>query len=470
LKNSFLFQIFKTLSKNELFALQKWVQSPAHNQKEEVTKLAEYLVENKKRLDEVNKEGVFSASFGKKEKFDAQRLNRVLSDLTIVMRDFLAYQEWQSENNGFSAPLYACRNLRKRSAGAEFQRQFALLDRESLAQPYRNADWQHFRYLLQQELVQWRVVHDRDALTDLNELRSSLGNYFMLENLRWSSLTQSMRTLSRTAEEAPLAAIALENAARLDPEANPSVALMLQSLQTIREEANETDFINLKNLIEQFGHLFPASESRDFYMSAINFCIRRHNRGELAYTREALAIYKIALDKEVLLDNGIVSIYAYNNIHALAQLLGDREWSMAFLEKYQNHLPSENRENVFKYNLAIHHFRIGDYHRALEQLRELQFSEVFINLDVRRMLLRSYFELGEWLPLASLLESFNTYIKRQEKLGYHRDSYLNLIKYTKKFQKSAGKLTKTDALKMKKAIENEKFVAEREWLLRVVGI
>jgi hypothetical protein len=319
-------------------------------------------------------------------------------------------------------------------------------------------------------MVQWRVVHDRNALTDLNELRSSLGNYFMLENLRWSSLTQSMRTLSRTASEAPLAAIALENAARLDPETNPSVALMLQSLQTIREEATEADFMALKNLIEQFAPLFPASESRDFYMSAINFCIRRHNRGELAFTREALDIYKIALNKDILLDNGMMSIYAYNNIHALAQLLGEREWAEIFLEKYQNHLPIETRENVFKYNLAIHHFRIGAYHLALELLRELQFSEVFINLDVRRMLLRSYFELGEWLPLASLLDSFNTYIKRQEKLGYHRDSYLNLIKYTKKLQKSAGKLTKADALKMKKAIESEKFVAEREWLLRVVGI
>jgi hypothetical protein len=449
--------------------LRKWVRSPAHNQKDDVTALFDLLAARRNRLDKLEKAAVFVELFGKTTAYDAQRINRAISDLTIVLREFLAYEEWKSENGGLSAQLHACRSLRKRGAEADFERQFSLLDHESLAQPHRNAEWQHFRYRLYQEQVLWSVVHNRAALANLDELNKSLGNYFMLENLRWSGMAQSVRTISGSAGESPLASIALENAARIAPEDNPPVALMLHSLLAIREGAEEADFLKLKDLIERYAHLFPAAESRDFYMAAINFCIRRHNQGELAYTRAALDIYKLALEKAVLLDNGFLAKYAYNNIHALAQLLGERDWALDFLEKYRTVLLPEERDNIFRYNLAIHQFRGGAYDRALELLREVQFSEVFINLDVRRMLLRSYFELGEWLSLASLLESFGTYTRRQNELGYHRESYLNLIKFTKKLQKSGGKLTAQKANKMAEAIRTEKFVAEREWLLKVVG-
>lgn len=449
--------------------MRKWVRSPAHNQKEEVSALFDVLLAHKDRLDTLDKRAVFVGIFGSGAVYDAQRANRAISDLTIVLREFLAYEEWKSENGGLSPRFYACRSLRKRGAEAEFERQFYLLDQESLAQPHRNAEWQHFRYRLYQEQVLWSVVHNRAAVANLDELHKSLGNYFMLENLRWSGMAQSIRTLSGTAGEAPLAGIALENAARIAPEDNPPVALMLQSLMAIREDAEEADFVRLKDLIQRYAHLFPVAESRDFYMAAINFCIRRHNQGEWAYTRAALDIYKLALEKDVLLDNGFLAKYAYNNIHALAQLLGERDWALGFLEKYRAVLLPEERDNIFRYNLAIHQFRGGAYDLALELLREVQFSEVFINLDVRRMLLRSYFELGEWLSLASLLESFGTYARRQTELGYHRESYLNLIKFTKKLQKSGGKLTTQKSNKMAEAIRNEKFVAEREWLLKVVG-
>lgn len=468
MQTSFLFQIFKTLDKSDLYSLRKWVNSPSHNQKPEVAKLAEYLAGQRNNLDSLQKATIFTEVFGEGTPFNALRLNRVLSDLTAVLRDFLGYQEWKSENDGLSAQLHACRALRKRAVGHDFERQFVQLDRESRNQPYRNADWQHFRYRLYNELVVWRVVHDRESIKNLHELHEALGNYFMLETLRWSGMAQSLRTLSGAARESPFANIALENAGSLALDDNPPVALMLLSLRAIQEGATEEDYANLKQLIANHAHLFPAAESRDFYMAAINFCIRRHNRGEMHYTKEALEIYREALTKGVLLDNGVLATYAFNNIHALAQLLGELEWAQQFLEEYRQLLPPYERENIYRYNMAIHHFRGGRYNLALELLRDVQFSEVFINLDVRRMLLRSYFELGEWMSLASLLDSFASYIRRQKELGYHRASYLNLLKYTKKIMKTTGNIQPRKAKAMADSLREEKFVAEREWLLRIL--
>jgi hypothetical protein len=98
----------------------------------------------------------------------------------------------------------------------------------------------------------------------------------------------------------------------------------------------------------------------------------------------------------------------------------------------------------------------------------VEFSEVFINLDVRRMLLKSYYELEEWSALDSLPGSFKVYLRRQKGLGYHRESYLDFIKYTRKLMQTSGK---RNSVKWQLAtqIAATEAVAEREWLLGKLG-
>ena len=105
----------------------------------------------------------------------------------------------------------------------------------------------------------------------------------------------------------------------------------------------------------------------------------------------------------------------------------------------------------------------------LELLRTVEFSEVFINLDVRRMLLKGYYELGEWSVLTSLLDSFKAYLRRQKDLGYHRESYLNLVKFTQKVMRVADKRVAARR-QLAAQIQAVEAVAEREWLLEKLGI
>jgi hypothetical protein len=199
-------------------------------------------------------------------------------------------------------------------------------------------------------------------------------------------------------------------------------------------------------------------------MAAINFAIRKHNRGDRAYTREAFELYKKALKINVLTENNTIPKYTYINILNLAQLVEEHNWARQFLEQGRALLPPADRDNMYKYALAGFHFRRSEYQPVLELLREVEFSEVFINMDARKMLLRSYYELGEWQSLASLLESFKAYLLRRRDLGYHRDNYLNLIKFTKKVEKTARK-SSAARRKLAAIIEATTAVAEKDWLL-----
>lgn len=470
MENSFLTHLLQILSPEDWSALHKFVRSPFFNQKPELIRLLDILDKQQDALDHLDKVKLFHRVAPGEKVYRNLRMNRMMSDLAALIRTYLAWSEWQSADMGMAPRLNLLRALRKRDARATFEREWRKLEDSHQKLSYRHAAWQRLGYELHTEKFAFEAIHSRERFTGTGALLAYLGQFFLLETLKWSCMVASLRTLRGSGDEALFMEQTLDHAEQLAPEDYPAAALLRQSLRVLDSHATETDFQRMKELLQRFAGVFPATESRDVYMAAINFCIRKHNQGDATFTAEAFRLYRDALEAGVLFDNGVLAIYAYTNIHALAQRLGEREWALAFLEKYRFYLPPNDQENIYRYNLAIHHFKGGRYEEVLQLLQEVIFPEIFYQLDARRMMLRAYYERREWLALASLLDSFTTFLRRREDLGYHRVSYLNLIRFTKKLARTGGQPAKTKARDLALKIQGEQFVADREWLLQQLGI
>ena len=236
------------------------------------------------------------------------------------------------------------------------------------------------------------------------------------------------------------------------------------AFKALQDLANESDFEQLKQLINDNWPLFPTNEMRDIYLLAINFCIRKLNKGQRNYIREAFELYKSGFEREVLLEDGQLSRFTYKNVLMLAMGLEEWDWASHFLEAYKQYLPEHQRENIYTYNLAIYHFRKPDYDKAMRLLHTVELKDVLYALDARRMLLRMYYELEEYDALESLLDSFATYIRRQKDIGYHRENYLNLISFMKRILRS-NLYDKTVKASLRAAAQQTEALAERNWLL-----
>ncbi|MBK8968856.1 MAG: hypothetical protein IPM36_19725 [Lewinellaceae bacterium] len=411
-------------------------------------------------------ENAWSSLFPGK-KFNKKQLNYTLNFFSERLEQFLAVEELQSES--LQTKLLRCRAFRKRGLLAHFDTNTRKLERLHAEAPYRNAGWWLFEYQLQNEIFARQAMHRRGGGTNMARTTEALANFFLLENMRWTATARSLASLSRSAPPpVPLSDLALQTAADAAETDNPALALVYAGAEALAKPDSEAPFQQFKAALRRHVALFPPAEARDLYMAAINFAIRRHNRGERAYTREAFDLYREALDGGILLENGRLPKYTFINILNLAQLLGEHTWSLDFLEKGKTLLPEPDRENTYRYALAGYHFRRSEYEPVLALLREVEFSDVFIQLDARKMLLRSYFELDEWPALASLLDSFQAFLRRHKALGYHRDSYLNLIKFTKKLMLLAGKRPAARK-RLAARIEAAESVAERDWLLGKLG-
>ncbi len=464
MQNSALVRIFTTLSKSERLQIRKLVRSPFFNHREDVVRLFDHL---DKYVDvstqQLNKVNAFSKVFPDTPYNDA-RLRHAMSFLLQQIREFLIWTEvGRSE---FERQLHLARSLRRRGLDDLFQRTLDGAEREVEASPLRNAN-RHLRlFQLQSERYEATIRQQRRGEMGLQKLANEFATYFAANLLRQACGMATHQAMTRQEYDIPLLAEVLQRVEEGEFAEAPAVQLYFHAYRAQESTDNEQHFRLLTELLERHWQAFPIAEARYLFLLAINFCIKKINGGVVDFRRSVFDLYRSGLEKEVLLEGGIISPFTYNNMLNSALLVGEWDWAAEFLENYRPRLPQAERENTYYFNLANLFFRKKEYGRAMELLRQVDFKDKLHNLDARRMLLRMYYETGEFDALESLLDSFETYIRRQKDLGYHGENYLNLIRLTRKLlQLPPG--DKMARQQFAAEIEETKAVAERGWLLEM---
>ena len=80
------------------------------------------------------------------------------------------------------------------------------------------------------------------------------------------------------------------------------------------------------------------------------------------------------------------------------------------------------------------------------------------------MLLKIYFEQNAIGPLESLLENMLTWLRRHPEIGYHREMYRNLARFTGRLLRIPTH-DKEARKRLEAKIRETPLVAERGWLL-----
>jgi hypothetical protein len=463
-----LLEIFKCLTKQDRRELHDFVRSPFHNKREDVMRLYQYLDKYLKDSETKNiamilkKENVFKAVFVDVKKYDDKQLRYTMSFLLKCIRQFLIYKDLTI--NDLNNEIALNRALRQRGADKIFekniQQSFLFFENQNL----RHADFYFYKYRLQ--MVEYEYLHRRQRGGDLHlqEISDSFDDFYMVEILRLACAMKAHQGISQRTYNLTLLEAVLSKIESNTYKPTPSVFAYYFAYKTLSINAQSADFQSLKYFIVEKGTIFPQAEIRDLTLVAINFCIKKLNSGEREYEQQALDLYKNGLKTGSFLESGELSSYTYTNVMLLAVKKGEFDWAEQFLHDFKKYLPARERENLFKYNLAMYYFRRNDYPKAMQLLQEVTLKDVLHNLDARRVLMRIYYELSEFDALDSLLESFKIFLHRQKDLSYHRQSYLNLIKFVKKLLQT-NLLDKKEKEILRGQIESTTELTERDWLL-----
>ncbi len=467
MNNSLLVRAIQQLPAKEIRGLVEFVRCPLFNRRDEVSRLCEYLAATigQPAQQAFAAERLFDAAFPD-ELYHNRRLRHVMSYALDVLRHYLALIEWQSDKVECQQTLV--RALRNRGMDKLFDKALDRAANQGEKRNVRDAQHHFHQYQLHQEKLEHKARRERSANLNLQPLPDELTIFYVSEMLRHACSALMHQAVAGQTYHMQLLDAILGVAERGEMLETPAVAVYYHAYRMLQSPEEDGPFEQLKRLLAQHEARFGQIEMRGLYLMAINGCIRRMNAGKRVYIQEAFDVYRAALERNFLTENGFLSTFTFKNIIRIGAALDELDWTEAFIEQHRNSLHPRERDNAYRYNRAFLYFQKADYTQAMPLLQQVDFEDPLNNLHARRMLVRSYYELDEQDALESLLQSFGAFLNRQKNLGYHQELNMNFVRFMLRLIRLVPSEEESRA-SLYKDIAAEKQVAEREWLLEKLG-
>lgn len=451
----------KKLSRKEMTRLRDFAASPYHNKNKEVAALAEYLSAvypdfSEKRCDK----HLLWEKITTRQDYDEAHLKVVFSYTLRLFEEFMTAEKLATEAE--TARFLCMENLRDKQLFNHYEKVRRNTDKNLRKKVFKDADYYLTRFKFAEESDQkyLKVTQQRED-DGLQQKQDALDLWFMAMKLR-DACEMKMRTRLYGQEyEAGLLTEVLEKIKR-QPAAFqrvPAVFVYYLAFEMLRNN-QPADYFLLKERIEAQSAFFRQAEQQNIYNYLQNFCIRQINQGATDFHKELFEIYRSQLEKRLIFDkNGKLLEWHYKNIVTVGLRSQNYTWVRRFLDKYKNYLLPEVVENAYSFNLANYYFAVKNYPEVLPLLIQVEYSDMRYKLDVRALLLRTYFHLRETEPFYALCDAFNQLLLRSKKLtDFQRDGYRNMIRLTRRifvWRESEKFVTRQDFAAERKKIKEE---------------
>ncbi|MCB0596180.1 MAG: hypothetical protein H6557_22530 [Lewinellaceae bacterium] len=466
MEGSRLLAVVENLSKKEVRELRKFLRSPFFNQREDVAQLFEFLTERVFAL-KINpaKEQAFHALYPG-QPYNAQQVRYAMSWLLKAIELYLSLQPLLADERQQKIEL--AHAYREKRLPKHFQQTMQQLSRQQEQQPIRNAEYFEYEYRIQLEQYAFTASRKRISEHNLQEISDTIDLAFIARKLRQTCFLLSHQAVYKREYDFGLLEEALQFVDKKGLLRIPTIAGYYHCYHALRGLEPEQHFQRFKAILLHQSNLFPADEARDLFLLAINYCIRELNAGREAYAREGLDLYKEGFRTGMLVQEGQITRFTYRNAVAMALKEGELQWAEIFIREYKNRLPKEHRESMYSFSLARLAYVRQQYGKALEYLQRSEYQDLLLNLAAKTLMIKAFYELEEFDTLESHLDAMKVFLRRKDIIGYHRRNYRNIIRYTQKLLHLNWN-DRGEVEGLRKTIEAEEVLTEREWLLEQVG-
>lgn len=457
--NSKLIRLYTSLDKKELRLFKKWVQSPIHNRHKEVISLFSFL-ETRQSITKVTVDRLRAFNYVfPNEKYDYHQLAHIMSYACDALINFFGFLE--VFNNKIEEKRFQIKGLLEHNHLKIAEGLIHKGQKEQQQEAIHNDLFFLNNYRLEALYLDLHGSKQRTSGNNLPQLFDSLSNFFVLAVLKYACIAISHQSIYKTTYQIPFLQEVLAQA-KISTE--PTIQIYYHSYMSLKLPEEEGHFQKLKKLIVEQAQTLPHSEIRSMYMMAINYCVRRLNTGDKDYIKMALELYKQGLVHKILLENNVLSNFTYINIVSLALHLKEHNWVEKFIKSYSKYLEPKHKLNYSSHATAKWYFSQGKYKDCMQLLTQVEYDDLFLSLDAKMILLKIYYEENSFEALDAFLHSFSAFLQRKEVMSYHKNNYLNIIRFTKKLL-NIPSLDKKAKTQLQKDIENTQPLTERQWLL-----
>jgi hypothetical protein len=459
---SFLQQIVDKLTVTEAKAVTGWLAAELHNRRVDCRTLFQLRIAD---LPLPSPTAEFAAIYPG-EAYDAARHRQLEHQLLKRLEDFLAWEAFRRDTHApdeYLLKAYRDRNLddHRRTRLRRYQ-----------PAPTMGTDRLRLEYFMAVERYELDLRTSRGGKVDYLAPEHTLEAYLLGLRLRQTVMTIAHQRLHKTTDEYEVPRLDSLLVAAGQPifQRDPFVSLyhLVVRLQLGKPNDEQAAFTQLTQRIVDVSHQLTPEDQRTVLIAAINYGLRHANTGYEPGVAATFTLYKLGLERRTIHHNGRLSIFAFNNILALALRLREVDWAAAFLDKHQHELPEKGGGEVLALSRARLALATGDDGEALFLLQQADFKDFIHHLTARVMQLKIYFRQDSYTLLHSHIGSTRKLLTRRKRVGYHLQNYRNIFQLANAVIRLAPGDDKARTALRERILATEP-CTERPWLLEVCG-
>ncbi len=469
--------ILKSLDKNELNRLHRFLEHPYFaqiKQKQKALELLRYLLPFHPQFDQpaLEKSQVYTQIFDKKD-YSASKLDKLVNRLLQAVKLFVAWEELRLDERSGEWQLWQARYFRRKNLGIAFQQTIQQARRWRERATRRGQDFYLLEYQLEREAAEFNsLFNQRKEDLNLPQTIEQLDIFYLTAKLEYacSLLAQRKHHIALPGTENEFADI--EQMIERRPNLRvPIVEVYYRAFLLLRRGGQEADYLQLLEALRANEHQIPLPQVLAIEAICRSHCIHKYNEGHQQYLGYAFALYKQQLESGHLYYEGGLLAGTFRNVIQIGLKLKDFAWVWQFMEDHQDRLVgTETPEAVYRFNLANYYFAKQDYDLALQHL-ELDIQDTYYKIAARRLELKIYYEQQSPI-LDNRIAAFKTFIFRISKkllsnlARRGNNNFINLLRQVN----STRTLRNTPRIeKLTEKIKRLGAIVEREWLLEKLG-
>ncbi|MEN0048945.1 MAG: hypothetical protein AAF806_17910, partial [Bacteroidota bacterium] len=472
-KNKLLILLSK-LDRKEMTRFKDFVHSPYFSKHKNVAALVAYLSKIYPNFTErnCNQEKLYPIVLEGK-KHNRSELALIFTYAKRLLERFLIIEGQQDLE--LSKNIVLLQKLRKQEQHSIYEKQLQITQDWLTESDLQDADYQYANYQIAKEKDQYyRQLHQYKSDDSLQKKQNCLDRFYLSEKLR-----DACEILVRQSH------LQVDYSSRLldvlinEVEQNwdyyqsiPSIAVYYEIYQMLQINTMITYQKALERVTTDNVH-FSQYEQKIIYQYLQNYCTAQLNKGYSEYLRQWFDLTRLQLEKKLLFEQNHLSEWHYKNLVTVGLRLGEQIWVEKFVEDYRIHLHPDQQEHAYTFNLATLRYYQKKYDKVLDLLKYLDISDVRYSFSAKSMLLCTYYELEEEEALIALCESFDKYIKRQQKVSKdYQNGFENFVKLVRRLTSLKEKLAyeKREKIdigfqKIEQAIAEESNIFNKKWLV-----
>lgn len=423
-----LFQMLKNLKKNEISEFLLYLEAPHLAIKDEEKGFIRQVT-----LSHPNYDRIALSLIDELFEGNTQKMEKGIFKLLPTLENWLIYRELD-KTPYLKTPLLAKVYSNYVSPDTFFTKSksiLAKLNTEDLINP----DFFHTQFKISSTIFHHPDYNRNQIENPLESLSEQLDHYYTGEKLRLICQQFSRKYLLNEQINISFCHEVLAYAKQFP--LNQYFQLYLKLIQLFQEKNPELVY----EIKEQFDHnsfVFNRKEQAIYLHLLINYILVHNNRHDKKYPRLPLELYKLAINKDLLIFNRRIGNGLFFNIVSTSCKSGEIDFAKEFVKSYHSFLDQQQATQLLPLAKGLIAFHKKKYENCYDYIQNLNFKKWNFIIMHRALLIRCFYEMYiinvEWqLRTEHEIKTFKRYIKNRKKLTQlKKNSYINFANTVQK--------------------------------------